>query len=218
MESPPERARAGLDGKEELLKLDYEQTFETFRQLVDIRFKLLGFVPTLTAVAVALLTATAVPSHAQLAVGALGFVVTLGTIVYDQRNTQFHNGANTRLACLEELLGFPAFETDPPPGLIGSRRYHKDKHLLGIPIYHDVGLAFIYGAALGGWAFAAADAIARAVLPDAPWVAVGIAVLVGVVVSRRLLLLNPPRKPTKDPCKVAWPSSAGTPVDSEPSA
>ncbi len=38
------------------LHLDYEQTTELFRMLADIRFKLLAFVPTLTGIAISLLT------------------------------------------------------------------------------------------------------------------------------------------------------------------
>src|SRR5947207_14649099 len=59
------------------LRMDYEQRNEQVRMLTDIRFKLLAFVPTLTAAAVALLTSATVAQGTVLVVGLLGFVVTL---------------------------------------------------------------------------------------------------------------------------------------------
>lgn len=40
---------------------DYEQTLQTYRQLVDIRFKLLAFVPAFSGSAVTLLTTAMIP-------------------------------------------------------------------------------------------------------------------------------------------------------------
>src|SRR6266851_3625731 len=76
--------------KMEALHLDYEQTTEQIRMLTDIRFKLLAFVPTLTGVAVSLLTGGKVGTGTVLAVGILGFVVTLGIIIYELRNLLFY--------------------------------------------------------------------------------------------------------------------------------
>lgn len=187
-----QRPRAIPKVKLDPLVLDYQETFETFRQLVDIRFKLLGFVPTLTAVAVTLLTATAVPTETQLAVGVLGLLVTFGTVLYDQRNTQFHNGAHARLKYLEMELQLPTFEGDPSPGLIGSRGGHKDKHLLGMLIRHDSALALIYGAAVGAWTFVAAAAAVDFVGPGPAWIPASAGAAAGLVMYSELSRLNPP--------------------------
>jgi len=47
-----------VNAEYERRKLDYEQAVDTYRQLADIRFKLLAFVPTLSGAAVALLSKT----------------------------------------------------------------------------------------------------------------------------------------------------------------
>jgi hypothetical protein len=144
-----------VDAEEEKLKLDYEQTLETYRQLADIRFKLLAFVPTLSGVAVALLTNARLDRSEKVALAGLGFFVTLGIVLYDQRNTQFYNGAITRAQYLEDNLKFEWFSTDAHRGLFGSRNDHGRRWLFGLPVGHDLGLAFIYSAVLGAWVFAA---------------------------------------------------------------
>lgn len=139
----------------ELLKVDYEQALQTYRQLAEIRFKLLAFVPTISGAAIALLTQTTMERWEKVVLAGLGFLVTLGIALYDQRNTQFHNGAIGRAQHLEEKLGFMAFETDRHVGLFGSRRDHPRQYLFGLPVGHDLGLALIYSPVLGAWVFAA---------------------------------------------------------------
>jgi hypothetical protein len=150
------------------LRLDYEQTLATYRQLAEIRFKLLAFVPALSGVAVALLAREdlALDRWATVAVAMLGFLVTLGIVLYDQRNTQFYNGAITRAQELERCLGFPKFGGDLNPGLFGSRKDHRTRRLLGLPIGHDLGLALVYSPVLAAWVFVAVHAIG-----SATWVA-----------------------------------------------
>ncbi|MGZ4383713.1 MAG: hypothetical protein ACXVY3_03865, partial [Gaiellaceae bacterium] len=72
---------------DERLRLDYEQTTELYRTLLDVRFKLLAIVPTISGVAVGLLDKPR-PAIELLAVGLLGLVATLGVFVYELRNTQ----------------------------------------------------------------------------------------------------------------------------------
>jgi Domain of unknown function (DUF4440) len=148
-----------VDAKDEKVALDYEQTVETYRQLADIRFKLLAFVPTLSGVAVALLAGERLDELLRVALGGLGFFVTLGIVLYDQRNTQFYNGAIGRARYLENALDFGAFGTDDHRGLFGSRADHPTRRFFGLPVGHDLGLALIYSAALGGWVFVVADAV-----------------------------------------------------------
>ena len=151
-----------VDAEDERLKLDYEQTLATYRQFTEIRFKLLAFVPTLTGVAVALLTNATLDGSEQVALAGLGFFVTFGIVLYDQRNTQFYNGAIARAQYLENGLDLDRFENDQHRGLFGSRKDHRRRRLFGLPIGHDLGLAFIYSAALGAWAFAAVHGISGA--------------------------------------------------------
>jgi hypothetical protein len=148
-------------------RLDYEQTLETYRQLTDIRFKLLAFVPTLSGVAIALLDASDIGRWETVALAALGFVVTFGIVLYEKRNTIFYNGAIGRAQFLEERIGFERFGGDEHRGLFGSRRDHRPRWFLGLPVQHDLGLALVYCPALGAWVFAAVHAI----WPARPWIA-----------------------------------------------
>jgi hypothetical protein len=77
-------------------RLDYEQTLQTYRQLTDIRFKLLALVPTLSRASIALISKTGLGNSEQTVLAALGFLVTFGVLLYNQRNTQFYNGAISR--------------------------------------------------------------------------------------------------------------------------
>jgi len=103
------------------LHLDYEQTTELFRMLADIRFKLLAFVPTLTGIAISLLTGDKLEPGTILVVGILGFFVTLGIILYELRNSLFYDLSISRAARLERILHFPRFtrlrENPATPGI-----------------------------------------------------------------------------------------------------
>lgn len=140
---------------------DYELTHAYFKFLAEIRFKLLAFVPTLSGVAVALLAKSS-DKEVALPLGLLGFVVTLGIIIYELRNTVFYDAAIHRAKWLELLLGLPlCTQQEQVGGLFNERpasKPHSTKHdrtikLFGITVKHDRGLAIIYGAALGGWVF-----------------------------------------------------------------
>ncbi len=151
---------------ENVLKFDYEQTLKYFLSLADTRFRLLGLVPTITGIAVALL-ARDTAAKAVLPIGLLGFFATLGILFYDQRNTTLYNAAQIRLKSLEALLCFRALheiESDPKKrkmfggSLLG--RPGRGLRLFGfIPMWHDLGLAFVYSAAIGGWAFLIVNSI-----------------------------------------------------------
>ncbi|MGE4032506.1 MAG: hypothetical protein AB7I08_20000 [Thermoleophilia bacterium] len=68
------------------------------------RFTLLAFVPTVSGAAIALLGAGDLERE-KTVLAAIGLLVTFGILLYDQRNTQFHNGAISRAKHLERLLG-----------------------------------------------------------------------------------------------------------------
>lgn len=166
-----------MDPEAELLKLDYERTLATYQQFAEIRFKLLAFVPALSAAAIALLTSAHVSGWTTSMLGAAGFVVTLGIVVYDQRNTQFYNGTISRAQHLEIQLGLRRFEGDEHFGLFGSRDDHQRRRLLGLPVRHGLGLGLVYSAVLGGWMFATLLPAAR----NQPWIAALGATLVAAV-------------------------------------
>jgi hypothetical protein len=157
-----------------LLHLDYEQTLAQFTMYADIRFKLLAFVPTLTGAAVALLTSDKSRQDSALPLGILGFVVTVGIILYELRNTLFYEMSAIRASRLEKLLEFPRFSelrrnTNTPGGIFTERTTDDKKsqdaypliQRLGgiIPVRHDLGLAFIYGASLAGWTYLVVNAL-----------------------------------------------------------
>jgi hypothetical protein len=111
------------DQHDERLRLDYGQTTGLLRDLNDVRFKLLAFVPTVSGAAVGLLSRN--PDTAMLiGVGAIGLAATIGIVLYELANAQLYDYAASRA----QELGLPA------------------------PKHHR-GLALVYGAAIGGWMY-----------------------------------------------------------------
>jgi hypothetical protein len=125
-----------------------------FRQLADIRFKLLAFVPLLGGAANYVLSQSALnptsanPPHFGLSLlgGVIGFLVTFGIVMYDQRNSQLYNSLFGRAKQLEGRLGITGGQFAGRPA--ASRR------LLGLFLAkHDHALALIYASVLGSWFF-----------------------------------------------------------------
>ena len=156
------------------LELDYQTTIDMIKLLTDIRFKLLAFVPTVSGFAVTLLDKSPDNATAALSVGALGFAVTLGIVLYDLRNSQIYNLSMHRGKWLEYLLDMPRLTTldwqkpNEKPyhgGLITERpfRLHRlfKKRLLRAK--HDRALALVYGASLGGWTYLIVNSLASLV-------------------------------------------------------
>jgi hypothetical protein len=167
----------------ELLRLDYEQTADLVRALTDVRFKLLAFVPTIAGATVGLLSNTA--SAAQLVgVGLLGFVATVGILMYELRNTQLYDAAVARAKVLEERLTLASVLSEEGTGGPFSERPARPVQLLGrVAVWHDRGLALVYGAALAGWGYLLGWGLLGAM--GVPWAqewGAAIGLLVGVVV------------------------------------
>lgn len=156
----------------EALQKEYEAVNTNIRTLVDIRFKLLGFVPTLGGIAIYVLSeilgAKTSPDKPRPQImpvdysiaflfGVMGFLVTLGITFYDQRNSELYNDLIRRAKYLEKALKLPA----DPAKKTGSEyqgqfseRPRRGKYLFGFTsIGHDSGLALIYGMVLGAWFF-----------------------------------------------------------------
>ena len=138
------------------LRLDYEQTTQLLRTLVDVRFKLLAFVPTVAAAAVGLVGRPR-PAAELLGVGMLGLLATLGIFVYELRNTQLQDAMVNRAVELERLLGLRSVLGASGPGGLFAELPSRTGRLLGVfPISQDGGLALVYSAALAGWTYLAA--------------------------------------------------------------
>jgi hypothetical protein len=126
------------------LRLEYDRAVATFRDLTDIRFKLLALVPTLAGAAVGLLKGSQA-AVTLLAVGLLGLSATIGILVYELRNSEIRRAAATRIGELEqELLHAP---------LVGSRQKGAPRLFGLLPLEYSLGLALVYGAALAGWSY-----------------------------------------------------------------
>jgi hypothetical protein len=165
------------------LRLDYEQTTQLLRTLVDVRFKLLAFVPTITGAAVGLIGQPR-PAAELLGVGMLGLVATLGILVYELRNTQLHDALVHRAAELERQLGLRSVLGSSGPGGLFAELPGRTVRLLGVfPISQDRGLALVYSAALGGWTYLAAwGALGAVELGDARALGAAIGVAAGILV------------------------------------
>jgi len=166
------------------LRLDYEQTTQLMRTLIDVRFKLLAFVPTISAAAVGFLGRPR-PGAELLAIGLLGLVATLGIFVYELRNSQLFDALVHRAQELEERLSLPSTLGASGPGGLLRERPGRSVRLLGtLAVWHDRGLALVYGAALAGWSYLVGWGVLRAlgIGNGARWAGVVIGVIVGVVV------------------------------------
>ena len=135
------------------LRLDYEQTTQYLRTLIDVRFRLLAFVPTVTGVAVAVIGKPR-PAAELLGVGVLGLLATLGIFVYELRNTQISGTLIRRAAELERQLQLPSSLGSQGSGGLYTERPGISIQLLGfLPISHGLGLALVYSAAIAGWSY-----------------------------------------------------------------
>jgi hypothetical protein len=141
------------DDAAERLQLDYGQTTDLLRSLTDTRFRLLALVPTISGLAVGLLSRSA-GSAELVAVGALGLVATLGIALYELRNTQLYDYALYRSMELEARLGQVSIFDPPLPGGLYRERPGHDLRIFGLATAgHERGLALVYGAAIGGWSY-----------------------------------------------------------------
>jgi hypothetical protein len=144
------------------LRLDYEQTSQLLRTLIDIRFKLLAFVPTIAGASVGLVGHPR-PAADLLGVGLLGLVATLGIFLYELRNSQTFEAALDRAAELERELGLGEALGARRRGLFGEARGLDTPVGRSMPVrYEGVGVSFVYGASLAGWGYLVAWGALRA--------------------------------------------------------
>lgn len=168
----------------DLLRLDYDRTADLLKTLTDVRFKLLGLVPTVTGTAIGLLGHPRTAAEL-LGVGVLGLAATTGILLYELRNTELYVYAVARAAELEEALELPS-------GGLYRRRPHGNGH--------DTGLSLVYGAALGGWTYLVAWGGLRALDAGRPRVVGGvIGLCVGLLVVGALVRVTTARPAEAEP-------------------
>ncbi len=188
------------------VKEEYERVNENIRVLMDVRFKLLAFLPVFGGVAVFLLSslglagngsAPMAPPAVVAAVSFLAFVTTLGIVAYDQRNSELYNALIHRAKYLESM-----FAVEVSPGTIRvtttggqfNERPPPQKELLGfIKAKHDVGLALVYGPMLGAWFFPFILGILGSIPLAGSYytlLAAAAAVLAGLALTRHLIRID----------------------------
>jgi len=141
--------------EDDKIKLDYERTAQYFLHLADVRFRLLALLPIVSGAALAIVPAHLEPAE-MLALGMLGLVVTIGVLLYDQRNSQIYNSLVGRLNLIEESLRLPAMRDNKQVGGAFLDRPGGDRRrmVLGIlPANHGLGLDLIYSASVAAWLF-----------------------------------------------------------------
>lgn len=159
----------------ELLRLDHERNTARLRELGEIRFRLLAFVPTIAGATVAILPQRAEPEDFA-AVGLVGLVATLGVFLYELRNTVILRDVSARVLLLERGL-------DPddgaPPGRAADPEPARGPRLFGlVRPTHARGLGLLYGAAIGAWIYLTVwGALGSLEVPSAD----GIGAIVGAV-------------------------------------
>jgi hypothetical protein len=162
-----------IDPEQDAIRFDYEMTMETIRMLADIRFRLLALVPFVSGATIAFLSVDPgkAPPHVILAGSVAGFLITVGVLIYNQRNTQYIHVTRERGRKLEELLNLAVKGHFLAP----EHRYRLFNRL---PLGADVGLTIIYSTVLAAWLFlithSALDLIVRG---PVVWITVPIAIV-----------------------------------------
>ena len=127
----------------------YSEICNSWHLLIEIRFKLLAFVPAVSVLLLANLLAPGEPGKqlsltSKVVIAALGFVATLALFVYDRRNSELHDDLISRGRKIEEFWGVHTGQ---------FRGRLKPKYSV---VRHDVATNLIYGSALIGWALGVA--------------------------------------------------------------
>ncbi len=131
--------------KEILLSL-YGEICNSWRMLTDVRFKLLGLVPTVSAAVLISLLSRSKPDEglspsSRMAISIFGLLITVGIWMYDQRNTKLYIDLVHRGHRIEEELGIDTGQfrgrISPAPDWINHRNATN----------------LIYAVAMLGWVF-----------------------------------------------------------------
>jgi hypothetical protein len=130
------------ENRELLLKL-YEASCANWRQLVEVRFKLLGLVPTVSLALLAVVFGGDDPGKGltatqKLVIAAVGLLVTVGLWIYDHRNSALHDDLISRARKIEEEL---KVDTGVFRGRLKSEGC----------LMHDTATMLIYIASVAAW-------------------------------------------------------------------
>jgi hypothetical protein len=159
----------------DVLLAEYSHAAESQRALVDVRFRLLAFIPTVTGVAIAALKDL---SPARFPVAVLGLLVTLGVVMYEVRNSQLHDAAAHAVSQIAKQLGLPRYPRPQRSRLFGV-----------VPVWHDASLGVIYGASAAAWAGLLAYS-ANGWMRERSWAVAAVALLLGVGVCCEIVRIN----------------------------
>ena len=151
---PPER--------ETMLLALYGEICESWRLLTDVRFKLLGLVPTVSAVVLTSLLSKDDPAKglsqaSRIVIACFGLIVTLGIYLYDQRNTELYDDLVSRARMIEEELGIDTGQFRGRKASRPFRIFGRDMNILGHTVkfvQHDVATNTIYWTAILAWLIA----------------------------------------------------------------
>ena len=136
-------------------QLEYEHVARLLGALDETRFRLLAFVPTIAGAAVGLISGHP-PAVDLLAIGLLGLFATMGTLVYELRNSQIAGGLSADAGRLERALQFD--------GPVLAQHAASRTRLFGVVnLSRGRGLALVYPAALAGWGYLTAWGLLRAI-------------------------------------------------------
>ncbi len=135
------QAGFAIDQNKDLLFMLYDQVCSTWKALIDVRFKLLGLVPTVSIAVLATILSTksdGLTFSGKLLISLLGMLASIGLFIYDKRNSELHDDLISRGRKIEEELGI---ET----GIFRGRLKPS-----GI-IKHDVATNLVYFSTLIAW-------------------------------------------------------------------
>jgi hypothetical protein len=133
--------------RQDALVNEYREVANNFRQLTDIRFKLLVFLPAATALATVLKVE---PDGLRgLVISLFGLATTIGLVIYSTRNDQFYGELIERASEIERILGLVGGTFS-----IRSTAYLYLR-LFGIKlkVNHGTGIGIIYASTILLWLF-----------------------------------------------------------------
>ena len=137
------------DKQLEILKLIYGEVNSNYRNLADIRFKLLGFVPAISIIAWATLykeidVNSIYNNIAGFIISFLGLRVAWGVRTYDKRNDELYNDLVSRGRKIEEELGVHT-------AIFKGRMKANKVDIFCRIVNHQRSLNIIYSSVFTGW-------------------------------------------------------------------
>lgn len=135
------------DSRRQALVVEEPEVCKNFRLLMDVRFKLLAFLPIASAAALAFkVNAISIESFI---FSLFGLAVTLGVVTYNTRNDQLYNELVGRASKLERLLGLSdgAFANRPQDW------FKNDFCVFKWMVNHGKGIGLIYSSSCALWLF-----------------------------------------------------------------